>query len=95
MAIYDFICKCGEVIEARVGQGVDTLPCPCGASAHRISVYRIAIGTTEKKYRVSDVVEASQELDYAHTAQEQREGRKLKWRSPYKAAMRQVRHSNL
>jgi hypothetical protein len=93
MAIYDFICNCGEVIEARVGQGVDALPCPCGQNARRSSVYQVAIGTKEKQYRVSDVVEASQELDYAHTAQEQREGRKLKWRSPYKAAMRKVRHS--
>lgn len=91
MAIYDFICKCGEVIEARVGQGINTLPCPCGQSAKRSSVYQVAIGTKEKKYRVSDVVEASQELDYSHTRQEQQEGRKLKWHSPYKAAMRNVR----
>ncbi len=92
MAIYDFICKCGEVTEARRGVGVKSIPCPaCGQSASRSAVYQVALGSIEKKYRVSDVVEASQEMDYAHTTQEQREGRKLNWRSPYKAGLQKAR----
>lgn len=90
MPIYSFICKCGEAAEARVGYGVKTMPCPCGRDAERSAVNQIAIGSVEKKYRVSDVVEASQQLEYSHDMQEQRQGRKLKFPSPYEAATRKV-----
>lgn len=94
MPIYDFTCKCGEVTEARAGYDADALPCPaCGQPAKRATVYRIAIGAKEKKYRVSDVVEAGQELDYAYDRQEQREGQRAKRPSPYKAAMNKVRRA--
>ena len=44
--------------------------CPCGQKARRNQVNRISVGTKEKKYRVSDVVEASQEIDHAYTRAE-------------------------
>ena len=91
MPNYDFICKCGEVTEARVGYEARTRPCPaCGQTADRATVYPIALGTKEKKYRVSEFQEASQELEYAHGQQEQREGRKVKWPNPYKAGLREA-----
>jgi hypothetical protein len=90
MPVYNFICKCGEVVEARVGYGVDAMPCPCGQEAKRSAVNRVALGTKEKKYRVSDFQEASAELDYTATQIEQREGRPVKMPSPYKAGLRQA-----
>ncbi len=92
MPYYDFACKCGEVTEARAGYETKSLPCPaCGQIATRSAIYQIALGTKEKKYRVSEFQEASQELDHAHVRQEQREGREVKWPSPYKAGIREAR----
>jgi hypothetical protein len=91
MPYYDFICECGEVTEARAGYDAGAMPCPaCGQSARRSAIHQIALGTKEKKYRVSDFQEASQELDYSHSQQEQREGRRVKMPSPYKAGLREA-----
>ncbi len=92
MPVYQYVCGLGHTHEERRGYEVSSVPCAsCGKPAQRESVYSVAAIGTEKKYRVSDVVEASQEMDYAHTRQEQQEGRKLKWRSPYKAGIREAR----
>jgi hypothetical protein len=89
--IYNFACECGEVTEARAGYETGSLPCPaCGQAATRSAVYQIALGTKEKKYRVTEFQEASQELEYAHGQQERREGRKVKWPSPYKAGLKEA-----
>lgn len=91
MPIFDFICGCGEVTEARVGRGVNTLPCSgCRQTAKRSAVYQVVIGATEKKYRVSDFQEASAELDHAASQIEQREGVPVKIPSPYKAGLRKA-----
>lgn len=95
MPIYDYSCpQCG-FFEQRAGYKDCSHLCPaCGRPASRSAVYQIAIGSVEKKYRVSDVVEASQQLEHSHGMQEERQGRKLKFPSPYKAAMRKV-HASL
>jgi hypothetical protein len=91
VAIYDFICECGEIVEARAGYDANVMPCPCGRLASRSAVYQVALGAAEKKYRVSDFQEASAELDYAATQIERREGHPVKMPSPYKAGLRQAK----
>ncbi len=85
MPIYDYRCLACGIFEAMRGVEDSSTPCPiCSQLAEREAVYPIALGTKEKKYRVSDFKEASQELDYAHTRAERREGRKLKFPNLYR-----------
>jgi putative FmdB family regulatory protein len=97
MPVYDYSClACGQTSEARRGLDVESIPCPaCGGKAKRETVYRLALGTKEKKYRVSEFLEASQEIDHTYSQVERREGRTVKRPNFYKNAVKKVRDANL
>ena len=81
MAVYDYLCDCGVVTEARAGYETNTLPCPaCGRTASRQAVYRVSLrglptlGRPKKRQQFTDFREASQEVDYAHSEEEKELG---------------------
>lgn len=43
MPTYDFRCDEGHVTEARRGVDVESIPCPCGRIATRLSVYHVNV----------------------------------------------------
>jgi len=62
----------------------------CNRLAERRGFNFVSIGTKEKKYRVSEFVEASQEVDYAYTKAEN-EGMTVKRPNLYKQALARAR----
>lgn len=81
MPLYDYLCECSVVTEARRGVGVKSIPCPaCGRTAKRQSVYRVSfrglptLGQPNKRQQFADFREASQELGHVHTQRENEAG---------------------
>lgn len=89
--MYEYVCPSGHTTEKIRGVGESSSPCFCGQASYRLSVYHVNIGQREQKYRVSDVVEASSEIDYAYTSAEQANGVTLKRPSPFKAGVAEAK----
>jgi len=76
MPLYDYVCECGVVTEARRGMDISTIPCPsCEGEAKRSAVHSIAIACEglptragimahQRKYNVSEFQEAQHEVIY-------------------------------
>lgn len=70
MPLYDFVCDCGEVTEARRGIEVFLIPCPaCGKKAIRDFPRNVGLsglptrsGVVERRYNVSEFQEAQHEV---------------------------------
>ena len=93
MPLYDYLCECGVVTEARRGIGVKAIPCPaCEQSAKRQAVYRVSLrglptlgppDNYDKRQQFADFREASQEVDHAHKEQEKAVGHPIEAPSYY------------
>ena len=101
MPIYDFTCELGcGTHEKRVAYEVADAGCPkCGGPARRRSVYLTfnitdsgaTVPLSDRRYKVSEFQEASQEMSHAHTKAENEQGRKLKSPNLYKAGVERAR----
>ena len=86
--LYDYVCPSGHVTEKRGGVSDIHTPCSqCNRLSQRRGFNFISIGTKEKKYRVSDFIEASSEMDYAYSTVEKTEGRPVKRPNLYKRGL--------
>ena len=91
MPLYEYVCSLGHTMERIGGLSDSTAPCSlCPEIAHRLEVNHVSIGTKEKKYRVSDFVEASSEIEHTFASAEQREGVPVKRPNLYKAGLKEA-----
>jgi hypothetical protein len=91
--LYDYLCECGVVTEARRGINEETIPCPaCGQPAKRQAVYRVSLrglptlgppDNYNKRQQFADFREASQEVDHAHAQREKAVGHPIEVPSYY------------
>ena len=91
MPLYQYVCPLGHTTEKIGGLGDSLAPCFCGSTGYRLEVNRITVGTKERKYRVSDFIEASSEIDHAYASAEQANGVTLKRPDLYKAGLREAK----
>lgn len=92
MPVYDFECTQGHITESRQGRETETISCPCGGLARRLSVYRFNLGGgLQPKYRVSEFQEASQEANYYHDRMENLKGEPIPRIDAVREAKRKVR----
>ena len=89
--LYDYVCPSGHVTEKRGGVSDIHTPCSqCNRLSQRRGFNLVSIGTKEKKYRVSEFMEASQEVDYHHTRAEN-DGMPVKRPNLYKEGLREAK----
>lgn len=103
MPVYDYLCDCGVVTEARRGINEEAIPCPaCGQVAKRQAVYRVSLSTKglptlgppdnyDKRQQFADFREASQEVDHAHKEQEKALGHAIEVPSYYEIGKARAR----
>lgn len=86
--LYEYVCPGGHVTEKRGGLGDVRAPCSqCNRLSQRRGFNFVSIGTKEKKYRVSDFIEASSEIDHAYSTVEKTEGKSVKRPNLYKRGL--------
>lgn len=72
MPLYEFACPRGHRTEALKRAGVVTVPCACGAPAHRLEVYAPAIGgrarppAGQRAVDLRTYREATEQIAYEH-----------------------------
>ena len=89
--LYEYNCPLGHTVEKIGGLAARSAPCFCGQKAYRSEVNYVFVGTKEQKYRVSDFVEASSEIDHAYSSVEKTEGKPVKRPDLYKAGLKEAK----
>jgi hypothetical protein len=105
MALYDYLCECGVVTEARRGVDVESIPCPaCGQPAKRQPVYQVAVlssglptragrhsDTRRKRQQFRDWREASEEIENAYSQQEKEAGHPIQRPNYYEIGLERAK----
>ena len=75
MPLYDYSCPDHGVFEALGHRDEETLPCACGETAVRLSVYRVGVTgfarapVDQREIKIGAFQEAGAELEYQHSRQ--------------------------
>ena len=88
MALYDYRCPTGHVVERRLDHDPGCLTCPCGMMAERIwtSPPSIVGPTTDTRGMFRRFTEATAEIDHAATRIEQQTGQTVQTPNLWQAA---------
>lgn len=74
MPLYEYRCEDGHVTELVRPVSATSQRCPCGRTAQRRSVYRLAVVQPEVTFNGRDFIEASAAIEDQRSRLEQQEG---------------------